>query len=162
MSIKYSSDHGVSCTKKNNKNSQTGGRSMRYLQRLQIFSTISLLLISRIISAETMQCPDMSQYTGKLPLGWHARFNKAIVPDETNALQLIIFELVDKKDKNNFYCRYISRNGATFVLSRRVLAKNLVQSHKRYWSYDNTDNLWECHPRDRVGKLNLSQCAFSA
>lgn len=124
-------------------------------------ATTNATSITDSTTAGLFACPDMQQYSGELPQGWHVRFNQAIKSDASNVLQVVIWEQVDKKDKNNFYCRYINREGTSFVLSTLIPAKTIAPTNKQFWKYDAVDDLWECHPEDPTGKLSNSQCAFS-
>lgn len=142
---------------------------MKNVNRIKMLCGVISLLCNAAINATSLQCPkeqpcfcpDMSEYSGTIPEGWHVRFNENIKSDSSNTLQVIILEKIDKKDKNNFYCRYTNRDGATFVLSTSIPVKTITQSNKVFWKYDTKDDLWECHPTARTGKTNITQCAFT-
>ena len=140
---------------------------MNLLTSVSAFLIVSICVASTSISAAPMAClsnkpcacPDMSQYKGVLPEGWHNRFNDKIQANTSNKLAVVIFEQVDKKDKNNFYCRYIN-DGNTFVLSTMVPVKSVGYTNKQYWRYDEEDDLWECHPHTQEGVANTADCKF--
>lgn len=143
--------------------------SMKNLTRFKFLFIIPLLVSYQATAADSIQCskatgcvcPDMREYSGKLPEGWHTRFDQEIKSDPSNSLQVVILEQIDKKGRNNFYCRYINDQGKSFVLSTLVPANKIIYTNKQFWQHDEADYLWECHPTDKTGKLNNSQCAFT-
>lgn len=128
---------------------------------LKFSSIVALICFSTAIQASKPQvCPDMSFFKGQVPSGWHVRFNEPIKPNSSSSLQIIIMEVVEKNQKNNFYCRYIDDQGKTFVLSKKIKSSDLMSIHKKFWKYDNADHIWECIPKAKNFHERLQQCSF--
>lgn len=112
-------------------------------------------------SKSPCRCPDMSKFDGTIPSNWHARFDQTPPKNTSNQLQIIILEMIDKKQYHNFYCRYINDKNETFLVSTPIQTPSRIKpTHSQYWHYDKKDNVWECDPKSQDTKERLSQCEF--
>lgn len=103
-------------------------------------------------------CPDMTNYSGILPAGWHARVDQV---EKTSGKQQLERALYSVSAKNGLRCGYQTESGNKFTLSMQVALGLIFKPVGSHWKYDEIEEIWECTYDAKHTLMSIDQCAFT-